>query len=104
MKVRGFYAIYEKKAIVVAGLLEGKELKSVLQVLLFFRRIYLVKPRMTLMKILADQIILEKSRGEDRKYRIVMVPRKVRSWLIRLYWRNPGEKTGNTGLLWYPER
>ena len=42
-----------------------------------FRRIYLVKPRMTLMKILADQILLEKSRGEDRKYRIVMVPRKV---------------------------
>ena len=55
-------------------------------------------------KILADQIILEKSRGEDRKYRIVMVPRKVRFWLIRLYWRNHGEKTGNTGLLWYPER
>ena len=36
-----------------------------------------MKPRMTLMKILADQITLEKSRGEERKYRIVMVPRKV---------------------------
>ena len=36
-----------------------------------------MKPRMTLMKILADQIILEKSRGEHRRYRIVMVPRKV---------------------------
>ncbi|KAL4227335.1 Vacuolar protein sorting-associated protein 33B [Mactra antiquata] len=41
------------------------------------KRVYLVKPKINIMKIIADHISSEKSRGEKRQYRIVMVPRKL---------------------------
>ena len=45
---------------------------------LYYRRIYLVRPKINIMKIIADQIATEQARQEKREYRIVMVPRKVR--------------------------
>ncbi|KAK3607859.1 hypothetical protein CHS0354_038288 [Potamilus streckersoni] len=41
------------------------------------KRLYLVRPKISNMKCIADQILLEKSYKEERKYRIVMVPRKL---------------------------
>ncbi|XP_060574678.1 vacuolar protein sorting-associated protein 33B-like [Ruditapes philippinarum] len=41
------------------------------------RRVYLVRPKINIMKIIADHISSEQSRGENRKYRIVMVPRRL---------------------------
>ncbi|XP_052795879.1 vacuolar protein sorting-associated protein 33B-like [Mya arenaria] len=41
------------------------------------RRMYLVRPKVNLIKIIADQISNEQLRGENRRYRIIMVPRKL---------------------------
>ena len=37
-----------------------------------------MRPKINIMKIIADQIATEQARQEKREYRIVMVPRKVR--------------------------
>ncbi|XP_060062741.1 vacuolar protein sorting-associated protein 33B-like [Ylistrum balloti] len=41
------------------------------------QRIYLVRPRMRTMKVIADHISGEKNYGTSRKYKIIMVPRKL---------------------------
>lgn len=41
------------------------------------QRIYLVRPRMRTMKLIADHINGEKNHGASRKYKIIMVPRKL---------------------------
>ncbi|KAL5004270.1 hypothetical protein ScPMuIL_017726 [Solemya velum] len=41
------------------------------------QRIYLIRPKMVLMKFIADQINTERGRGENRRYLIIMVPRKL---------------------------
>ncbi|XP_069135773.1 vacuolar protein sorting-associated protein 33B-like [Argopecten irradians] len=41
------------------------------------QRIYLVRPRMRTMKLIADHISGEKNHGSDRKYKIIMVPKKL---------------------------
>lgn len=44
---------------------------------LHFRRIYLVRPRMTTMKAIADHINSDRNINFKRKYSIIFVPRKV---------------------------
>ncbi|XP_052277232.1 vacuolar protein sorting-associated protein 33B-like isoform X2 [Dreissena polymorpha] len=41
------------------------------------RRIYIVRPKVNIIKIIADQIANERAKNETRKYKIVMVPRKL---------------------------
>ncbi|KAL3865585.1 hypothetical protein ACJMK2_042960, partial [Sinanodonta woodiana] len=43
----------------------------------YTKRLYLVRPKISNMKCIADQILHDKSYREERKYRIVMVPRKL---------------------------
>ncbi|XP_077866622.1 vacuolar protein sorting-associated protein 33B-like [Saccoglossus kowalevskii] len=41
------------------------------------QRIYLVRPRMTTMKLIADHINSDKHESRSRKYKIILVPRKL---------------------------
>jgi len=41
------------------------------------QRIYLVRPKVSTMKLIADQIKTERSKNEQRSYKIVFVPRKL---------------------------
>lgn len=52
---------------------------------LHFRRIYLVRPRMTTMKAIADHINSDRNINFIRKYSIIFVPRKVGKF--NLIWR-----------------
>ena len=43
----------------------------------FNRRVYLVRPEMTTMKVIADHINSDRNNNIKRQYRIIMVPRRV---------------------------
>lgn len=43
----------------------------------FNRRVYLVRPEMTIMKVIADHINSDRNNNIKRQYRIIMVPRRV---------------------------
>lgn len=61
---------------------------------LHFRRIYLVRPRMTTMKAIADHINSDRNINFKRKYSIIFVPRKVGKFFFYL------EKKKNIVFVW----